>query len=302
VVNEAALLAARREKSAVGMDELEEAIDRVVVGLERKSRVMSEKEREIKAVHEMGHALVALSVPNADPVHRVTIIPRGIAAGGVTMLRPLEDRYIWTEPQLKDVLAFMLGGRAAEEVTFEQASTGASDDLQKATGVAREMVVEFGMSPKIGPLAFGSNGFRGGDSRMLFPGERSEMSEDTARLVDEEVSRIVNEAYDRAVVILRERKDLLDRLSQLLMVREVMEGKDLKAYVEGDEPIPEPEQERERLQAEHEERQRETEEKRERREREEQEERERRMRGDLTEPIPPAPHGSEPTEELQRRR
>jgi cell division protease FtsH len=306
VVNEAALLAARREKSAVGMDELEEAIDRVVVGLERKSRVMSEKEREIKAVHEMGHALVALSVPNADPVHRVTIIPRGIAAGGVTMLRPLEDRYIWTEPQLKDVLAFMLGGRAAEEVTFEQASTGASDDLQKATGVAREMVVEFGMSPKIGPLAFGSNGFRGGDSRMLFPGERSEMSEDTARLVDEEVSHIVNEAYDRAVVILRERKDLLDRLSQLLMVREVMEGKDLKAYVEGDEPIPEPEQERERLQAEHEERQRETEEGRERREREEeqeqQQERERRMRGDVTEPIPPPPHGSEPTEELQRRR
>jgi cell division protease FtsH len=306
VVNEAALLAARREKSAVGMDELEEAIDRVVVGLERKSRVMSEKEREIKSVHEMGHALVALSVPNADPVHRVTIIPRGVAAGGVTMLRPLEDRYIWTEPQLKDVLAFMLGGRAAEEVTFEQASTGASDDLQKATGVAREMVVEFGMSPKIGPLAFGSNGFRGSDNRMLFPGERSEMSEDTARLVDEEVSRIVNEAYERSVAILRDRKDLLDRLSQLLMVREVMEGKDLKAYVEGEEQIPEPEQERERLQAEREERQRETEEKREARERQEererQQERERRFRDDLTEPIPPPPHGSEPTEELQRRR
>jgi ATP-dependent metalloprotease FtsH len=176
VVNEAALLAARREKSAVGMDELEEAIDRVVVGLERKSRVMSEKEREIKAVHEMGHALVALSVPHADPVHRVTIIPRGVAAGGVTMLRPLEDRYIWTEPQLKDVLAFMLGGRAAEEVMFDQSSTGASDDLQKATSVAREMVVEFGMSPKIGPLAFGSNGFRGADNRVLFPGERPERS------------------------------------------------------------------------------------------------------------------------------
>jgi cell division protease FtsH len=306
VVNEAALLAARREKSAVGMDELEEAIDRVVVGLERKSRVMSEKEREIKAVHEMGHALVALSVPHADPVHRVTIIPRGIAAGGVTMLRPLEDRYIWTEPQLKDVLAFMLGGRAAEEVTFEQASTGASDDLQKATGVAREMVVEFGMSPKIGPLAFGSNGFRGSDNRMLFPGERPDMSEDTARLVDEEVSRIVNEAYDRSVSILRDRKDLLDRLSQLLMVREVMEGKDLKAYVEGEEQIPEPGQERERLKAEREERQRETEENRERRERQEererQQDRERPLQDDLTEPIPPPPHGSEPTEELQRRR
>jgi cell division protease FtsH len=305
VVNEAALLAARREKSAVGMEELEEAIDRVVVGLERKSRVMSEKEREIKAVHEMGHSLVALSVPNADPVHRVTIIPRGIAAGGVTMLRPLEDRYIWTEPQLEDVLAFMLGGRAAEQVIFDVASTGASDDLQKATNVAREMVVEFGMSEKIGPLAFGSNGFRGADNRMLFPGERPDMSDETARLVDEEVARIVNEAYDRSVSILQDRKDLLNRLSKLLMVREVMEGKELKAYVEGEEPIPEPEEERRRLQAEHEERERR--EQQGRREREKQERRQpadlgRRGSGDGTEQIPAPPHSTDPTEELERRR
>jgi cell division protease FtsH len=301
VVNEAALLAARREKSAVGMPELEEAIDRVVVGLERKSRVMSEKEREIKAVHEMGHSLVALSVPNADPVHRVTIIPRGIAAGGVTMLRPLEDRYIWTEPQLEDVLAFMLGGRAAEQVVFDVASTGASDDLQKATNVAREMVVEFGMSEKIGPLAFGSNGFRGPDNHMLFPGQRPDMSEETSRMVDQEVSRIVNEAYDRAVAILQDRKDLLNRLSKLLMVREVMEGKELKAYVEGEQPIPEPEEERERLQAEHEARERQQEKDRSRREREEERERKRLSR-DGTEPIPTPPHSSDPTEELQRRR
>jgi cell division protease FtsH len=308
VVNEAALLAARREKAAVGMAELEEAIDRVVVGLERKSRVMSEKEREIKAVHEMGHSLVALSVPNADPVHRVTIIPRGVAAGGVTMLRPLEDRYIWTEPQLNDVLAFMLGGRAAEQVIFDVASTGASDDLQKATNVAREMVVEFGMSEKIGPLAFGSNGFRGADNRMLFPGERPDMSDETARLVDEEVARIVNEAYDRAHSILQERKDLLNRLSKLLMVREVMEGKELAEYVEGKEPIPEPEDERRRLQAEHEERER-----REKRDHARRaHERERRAQeelreggqapGDGTEQIPAPPHSSDPTEELERRR
>jgi cell division protease FtsH len=236
VVNEAALLAARREKNSVTMDELEEAIDRVVVGLERKSRVMSDKEREIKAVHEMGHALVALSVPNTDPLHRVTIIPRGVAAGGVTMLRPLEDRYIWTEPQLKDLLAFALGGRAAEEVIFNQASTGAGDDLQKATAIAREMVVEFGMSPKIGPLAFGSNGY--GADRRLFFGDRPEMSEDTARVVDEEVARLVNEAHDRANTILAKDRRLLEKLSDVLVEREVIDGKQLRRYVEGDEPIP----------------------------------------------------------------
>jgi cell division protease FtsH len=239
VVNEAALLAARREKDAVGMSELEEAIDRVVAGLERKSRVMSEKEREIVAFHEMGHALVALSVPNADPVHRVTIIPRGAAALGMTMQRPLEDRYLMTEPELADRLAILLGGRTAEEIAFEQISTGAQNDLERATEIARAMVVEYGMSERLGPLSFGRDGFRGADGRMLFPGERREMSDETAKLVDEEVARIVNEAHDRARTILDERKDLLDRLARLLMEREVLEGKELRERVEGRVPAAE---------------------------------------------------------------
>jgi len=250
VINEAALLAARREKDAVGMEELEEAIDRVVAGLERKSRVMSEKEREIVAFHEMGHALVALTVPNADPVHRVTIIPRGAAALGMTMQRPLEDRYLMTEPELKDRLAILLGGRSAEEVAFGQVSTGAQNDLERATEIARAMVVEYGMSEKLGPLSFGRDGFRSPDGRALFPGERPEMSDQTAQVVDEEVSRIVGEARGRARDIIEQKKDILQKLAGLLIVREVLEGKELKDFFEGGKPIPSSDEERQRLEAE----------------------------------------------------
>src|SRR6266568_2356733 len=217
VVNEAALLAARREKDAVEMTDLEEAIDRVVAGLERKSRVMSEKEREIVAVHEMGHALVALVMPTADPVHRVSIIPRGAAALGMTMQRPLEDRYLLTEPELADRLAILLGGRSAEESMFKQVSPGAQNDLERATEIARAMVIEYGMSSKIGPLSFGSNGFRTPEGRPMFPGERPDISEDTARLVDGEVARLVNEAHDTAREILTRDRDLLHRLSKVLI-------------------------------------------------------------------------------------
>jgi cell division protease FtsH len=262
VVNEAALLAARREKDAVGEDELEEAIDRVVAGLERKSRVMSEKEREIVAFHEMGHALVALSVENADPVHRVTIIPRGFGALGMTMQRPLEDRYLMTEPELDDRLAILLGGRSAEELAFDQVSTGAQNDLERATEIARAMVVEYGMSEKLGPLSFGRDGFRGADGRVLFPGERSEMSEETARVVDQEVSRLVGVARDRAREILGGKKGLLDRLAGLLMVREVLEGKELSEYFEGKAEIPSVDEERRKVQAERKERERQAEEER----------------------------------------
>jgi cell division protease FtsH len=234
VINEAALLAARREEDAVGMSELDEAIDRVVAGLERKSRVMSEKDRQITSVHEMGHALVALTVPHADPVHRVTIIPRGMAYLGATWSRPVEDRYTRTETELKDDLAVLLGGRTAEEVAFNEISTGAQNDLERATEIARAMVAEFGMSAKLGPLSFGRNGFRSSDGRALFPGERREISDETARLVDEEVTRLVNEAHDRARAILDARKDLLERLAKMLMEREVLEGKELKALVEGE--------------------------------------------------------------------
>ena len=154
-MNEAALLAARREKNSVTEEELEEAIDRASMGLERRSRVMSEKEKIRVASHEMGHALVAHYSENLDPVHRITIIPRGTAALGLTMVRPLEDRYLATEPELKDMLAFAMGGRVAEELCFDEVSTGAQNDLERATQVARAMVAEYGMSELVGPLSLG---------------------------------------------------------------------------------------------------------------------------------------------------
>jgi len=238
IVNEAALLAARREKNAVGMAELEEAIDRGVAGLERKSRVMSEKERAIVAKHETGHALVALTAPTADPVHRVSIIPRGAAALGMTMQRPLEDRYLLTEPELEDRLAVLLGGRSAEEICFEQISTGAQNDLERATEIARAMVTEYGMSDKVGPLSFGNDGFRSAEGRLLFPGAAPEMSDALSQVVDEEVSRLVNEAHDRARKVLLEHREFLDRMSDLLMATEVVDGKDLRAYFDGTKSIP----------------------------------------------------------------
>jgi len=298
VVNEAALLAARREKDAVGMSELEEAIDRVSVGLERKSRVMSDREREITAVHEMGHALVALAVPDADPLHRVSIIPRGAAALGVTMLRPLEDRYISTEPQLRNMMAFAMGGRAAEEILFDAASSGAHNDLENATRVARAMVSELGMSPKLGPVSYGRDGFRSGDGQLLFPTGRPEISEETARVVDEETSRILKEEYQRARGILEKQKDLLSRLSKLLMVRETLEGGELKAYVDGSKLIPDPDEERDRLAKEHAAQRKAEEEKREARE---EEERKAAVAAvtQADEDVPTPPHLREPTEELR---
>jgi cell division protease FtsH len=261
VINEAALLAARREKDSVQEAELEEAIDRVSVGLERKSRVMSDREREITAVHEMGHALVALAVPDADPLHRVSIIPRGAAALGMTMLRPLEDRYISTEPQLRNIMAFAMGGRAAEELLFGQASSGAHNDLANATRVARTMVSELGMSERLGPVSYASDGFRGADGQVLYPGARPDISEDTAKVIDSEVSRLLKEEFERAMGILEKKKDLLARLSQLLMVRETLEGSELKAYVDGSRGIPDLEDERTRLAAERAEQDRKDEEK-----------------------------------------
>jgi cell division protease FtsH len=247
VVNEAALLAARREKDAVTMHELEEAIDRTVAGLERKSRVMSEKDKERVAIHEMGHALVALTAPTADPVHRVSIIPRGAAALGMTMQRPIEDRYLLTEPELNDRLAVLLGGRTAEEILFDNiVSTGAQNDLERATEIARAMVVEYGMSPKVGPLSFGRDGF-GGGGRMFYPGATPELSNDLASVVDEETARLVNEAHDRATRVLTENRELLERLSEILIVTEVIDGPDLHAYFDGTKAIPSVEELRRRM-------------------------------------------------------
>jgi len=238
VVNEAALLAARKEKDSVEMTELEEAIDRTVAGLERKSRVMSEKEKERVAVHEMGHAIVALGAPTADPVHRVSIIPRGAAALGMTMQRPLEDRYLLTEPELNDRLAILLGGRTAEELVFDMVvSTGAQNDLERATEIARAMVTEYGMSKKVGPLSFGS-GNGGAAARLFYPGASPELSDDLAAVVDEEITRLVNEAHERATQVLTEHRAFLIALANLLQVTEVVDGPDLHAYFDGSKPVP----------------------------------------------------------------
>ena len=236
VVNEAALLAARREKNSVSMEELEEAIDRATAGLERKSRVVSDSQKERVAVHEMGHALVALNCKEIDPLHRVTIIPRGAAALGITMTRPLEDRYVVTEPQLKDQMAFAMGGQAAEEIYFDGViSTGAQNDLEKATDLARAMVSQFGMSDAVGPLSLGRP-----DANAWMPGSVPKVSAHTSELIDKEVRRLLDEARVRAEKILNENRGLLNQLSALLIATEVIDGDELKAYVEGTKPIPDP--------------------------------------------------------------
>ena len=235
VVNEAALLAARRDKNAVTEAELEEAIDRASMGLERKSRVISDREKVRVAAHEMGHALVAHFCENLDPVHRVTIIARGTAALGLTMTRPLEDRYMATEPELEDMLAFAMGGRVAEEIVFGEVSTGAQNDLEKATHIARAMVAEYGMSEKVGPLSLG----REDQQNPFFGGPK--ISGETAQLIDQEVLRLLNQAHDKAERILGDKRDLLDSLRDLLLVVETIDGDELEGYATGTKPIPDPE-------------------------------------------------------------
>jgi cell division protease FtsH len=234
VVNEAALLAARREKNAVTAAELDEAIDRASVGLERKSRVMSEKVKTRVAFHEMGHALVAHFTEDSDPVHRITIIPRGTAALGLTWTRPLEDRFLTTEQELKGMMARAMGGRVAEEIVFNEKGTGAQNDLEMATQIARAMVVEYGMSERVGPLSLGRE-----DPNPFF--NASKTSEATAKLIDDEVARLLNEAHDQAERILNAHRDLLDKLSALLLVVETIDGEDLEAYAAGTKSIPDPE-------------------------------------------------------------
>jgi cell division protease FtsH len=236
VVNEAALLAARREKNSVEMAELEEAIDRTVAGLERKSRVLSPKEKRRVAVHEMGHALAALRCKNIDPVHRVSIVPRGAAALGMTMVRPLEDRHIMTKDELEDRMTFALGGRSAEELVFGDLSTGAADDLHRATDIARAMIVDYGMSRKLGPVAFGQNGRA--DGRMMFPGEGPQLAAGTAQTIDEEIRELVDQARDRSMATLKDDRGLLDQLAEVLIAREVIDGDDLRRWVDGEEAIP----------------------------------------------------------------
>jgi len=235
IINEAALLAARKGKDAVDMADLEEAVDRVVGGLERKSRVLSEKERDIVAHHEIGHALVASSLPNADPVHKVTIIPRGVAALGATYQLPLEDRYLLTRSELEDRIAVLLGGRVAEEIIYGEVSTGAHNDLERGTELARLMVMQYGMSEALGPMTFG-----GGQQSMFLRGsglpQEREYSEESARRIDSETRAIIDRIYDRVRDLLTARKRVLVEAAVELKQKETLEGDRLRELLAG-EPV-----------------------------------------------------------------
>jgi cell division protease FtsH len=227
IVNEAALLAARKGKTEVGMTDFEAAIDRIVAGLEKKTRVMNKKEKETVAYHECGHTIVAELLPTTDPVHRVSIVQRGIAALGYTLQLPTEDRYLMTRTELLDKLCVMLGGRVAEELIFGEASTGAQNDLQRAAIIARSMVTEYGMTEKFGPLTFEK------ERRPLFldlglPAGAKEYSEETAREIDQEVKRLVDGAYQKVQELLGANKDKLKVLAIALLEKETIEGEEIR--------------------------------------------------------------------------
>jgi cell division protease FtsH len=234
-VNEAAILAARRGKRRIGMSEFEEAVERVIAGPERRSRVISDEEREVFAYHEAGHAVVAYHLPKCDPVRKVSIVARG-TAGGYTLTLPEEDRYIMQRSKMEDEMSKMLGGRAAEEIVFNEISTGASDDLDKVTKLARSMVKRYGMSEKLGPLVYGRK------EELVFLGkeigEQRDYSEAMAESIDEEIRDFVTTAYDRAKQVLREHRNDLDRVTDHLLERETLSADEFEAAVEG-RPLPE---------------------------------------------------------------
>jgi len=236
LVNEAALLAARQDKDKVSMGDFELAKDKVIMGTERRSMVMSDQERRTTAWHEAGHTLVGMMVPGNDPVHKVSIIPRG-AALGVTMFLPVEDRHTMSEQQAKARIAMALAGRVAEEVVFGQVTTGAQDDIKRATRLARAMVCKLGMSKKLGPIAYGD------DEENVFIGReitshRDDYSDETAREIDREVRLLVDEQYDLAMRLLTENRDKLDRLAEALLERETLDAAEIDAAMGGRELPP----------------------------------------------------------------
>jgi cell division protease FtsH len=238
LTNEAAILAARNDRKIVTMNDFEASIDKVIAGSERKSRIISEKEKQNTAYHEMGHALVAAMLPGTDPVHKITIIPRGMALG-LTMQLPVEDRLTVSKTQLFNQLCILLGGRVAESIIFNEITSGAKNDIERATKIARKMVCELGMSDEIGPLHLGD------DNQTVFLGKefntRTDLSEDTARKIDKEIRNLVDGAYQKAKQILTDNRDKLEKFSKLLLERETINAGEFKDLLNGKDlpPLPE---------------------------------------------------------------
>ncbi|MBY3307828.1 ATP-dependent zinc metalloprotease FtsH [Rhizobium laguerreae] len=233
LVNEAALLATRRRAEAVTMADFNDAVERIVAGLEKRNRLLNPREREIVAYHEMGHALVAMALPGVDPVHKVSIIPRGIGALGYTVQRPIEDRFLMTREELENKMAVLLGGRAAEWIVFGHLSTGAADDLVKVADIARAIVTRYGMTDKLGHVALEKDrrSLLGADRLYYGPQER-DYSDETAARVDEEIRRIVDHVFDETVALLGQRREILDRSARLLLEKETLDERELQVLVD----------------------------------------------------------------------
>ncbi|EFI35392.1 ATP-dependent metalloprotease FtsH [Desulfonatronospira thiodismutans ASO3-1] len=235
LVNEAALQAAKKSKEQVGMEDFEEAKDKVLMGKERRSIILSDEEKKTTAYHEAGHTLVAKLLPGTDPIHKVSIIPRGRALG-VTMQLPEDERHNYSKTYLENNLSVLLGGRVAEELVFNQMTTGAGNDIERASKMARKMVCEWGMSETLGPLSFGGKGDEVFLGREFV--QHKEYSEDTAKLIDAEVKRIVQDGYDRAKMLLKENMDSLHRISEALLDRETISGKEVDKLMQGEDLPP----------------------------------------------------------------
>ena len=231
LINEAALIAARRDREEVTMADFQEAADRIIGGIEKRNRVMNPKEKEIVAYHESGHALVAMVLPNTDPVSKISIIPRGIAALGYTQQLPTEDRYLMTRDELLDRLKVLLGGRVSEEIIFGDISTGAQNDLQRATDIARRMIMEYGMSEKLGPVTFVSEP-RSAHLDLGMGSQGREFSEKIAQQIDEEIAGIIEETHGNVSKILTHRRDMLEKLAKILLEKESIDGEELTKFMD----------------------------------------------------------------------
>lgn len=227
VCNEASLLASRKDHERIGMNDFQEAIERVIGGLEKKNKIISPRERRIVAYHESGHAIVGHSLEHADPVHKVSIVPRGVAALGYTLQTPLEDRYLLSKDELIERLCSLLGGRAAEEIVFGEISTGASNDLERVAEIARRMVTTYGMSEKLGNLSFTETG----EQNFLGGAQMRSYSDATARLIDEEIKRIVDSAYDKTRALLVAKRGKLEEMALRLLEKEVLDKADIEAIL-----------------------------------------------------------------------